>query len=365
MLRKLSTYQIFVAATSGPVVFHHVDLYVKALSDAAMTGPSPGDLFGRLPMELACAILATHLTFEERLPFGRTSSRNRFLMGLVIRERFAVLLAQYNLQFHTIQFLFVATGCLLSGSAIPSVMTDTRFEPHDLDFYTAHGTGLHVMQFLRLTGALTERRKDNAYNRLPGVSTIWTLDGSTAGRKLKINLIKSTSSNPRETVLLFHSTAVFGYLDRQQLWHGYPALTFDSETITTPLQLPLPDELLTHQRAWDVLNKYTERVFRFGSEYEPPHYCGRHWSCPLTVRGTDDGGSLRAPIPQLPLSPRGFYLESAWTLGGGICSRRISANQSVTGIRDRKWFATFAALLRASVRPEDVLDYMNMPPISP
>ncbi|KAJ7219775.1 hypothetical protein C8J57DRAFT_1537071 [Mycena rebaudengoi] len=278
------------------------------------------------------------------------------LVAIVLQQNISLHLAKYGLRFYSVRFLFCATGAIISGSTVLALMEVTPFQPNDIDFYCPKGSSLDVRRYLLLAGRVfNEHRLSNDYNELCGIGVIWTLLGTDS---CKVNVIESLSPIARDSVLLFHSTPVFGAIDGAIFWHGEPCLTFDKKALTTPHQLPLSTNLYVHQRAWKVVHKYMERGFRYITEYDLPHRCGVHPSCPITLRTASDRGCLRVPLPPFPFDFPSPPHETSWTLGRGGCTTHITHDsKAVSLLRDIKWFATFKELLSAKVEPQDIIQY--------
>ncbi|KAJ6460682.1 hypothetical protein C8R47DRAFT_993915 [Mycena vitilis] len=177
-----------------------------------------------------------------------------------------------------------ATKSVISGSTIPAlVASDIAFSPTDLDIYSPCRQGCNVVRFLRKGGKYRVVSVSDAYDFVAGIGKVWTLRHRTTRKK--INIIESLSDRPLDSIAHFHSTCVFGAWTAQGLWHAYPHMTMQGLSMTTPTRLPLHDDLDHHKRVWKVLNKYHRRGFKFLlNEFPPPHICGDHITCPMTVR---------------------------------------------------------------------------------
>ncbi|KAJ7158198.1 hypothetical protein C8R43DRAFT_882488, partial [Mycena crocata] len=225
-----------------------------------------------------------------------------------------------------VRLMQTASGCIVSGSAVTALLNNCRsFKPNDLDFYTPFGSGTDVVCYILLSGKYLEVDLKNAlpgvgeYNFAAGIGRVWTL--RLRHSTITINVIESLTLNPFDAVCHFHSTCVFGAWTASGIWHGYPLLTLQGRSLTTPMQLPLGNDLRTHQHIWNILRKYRHRGFSFVlGELEEDHVCGEHYSCPATTRTTDDPGCLWIPFPPWLYddeSPPVY--ETSWSLGGTGC----------------------------------------------
>ncbi|KAJ7158205.1 hypothetical protein C8R43DRAFT_847573, partial [Mycena crocata] len=184
------------------------------------------------------------------------------------------------------------TGCIISGSAVTSLVNAGQvFEPGDIDFYVRLSGGYDVVRYITKSGKYSGVQVTTAYDFVAGIGKVWAL--KLRGTELKINVIESLTDNPFDAVCHFHSTCVFGAWTLDGVWHGYPSLNLRGISITTHTQFPLNDSLSTHQAAWRVLRKYTDRGFTFSlGQYDAQHECGVDRNCPATIRTTDDAGCL-------------------------------------------------------------------------
>ncbi|KAJ7233421.1 hypothetical protein C8J57DRAFT_1249900 [Mycena rebaudengoi] len=355
VLRRLSARQLVLAAVSGNGVFGHVSRYIrrKGMLCAAIPGATEGDgFFGRLPLEIATMILNDYLDdMGQHGPFTRSSPRNQALVALVLQQHVARQLGKYNLDFYDVRLLFCATGTALSGSVIPCLMGPVPFEINDLNFFSPACTGVLSMCFLCLAGSFTAAKLPDAYDSLAGIKDIWELSGvGASGQACKINVIQSSSQSACDSVLLFHSTPVFGVLDADGFWHGEPALTIARKAMTSPTQMPLTDDMRILGRSWSVLKKYTDRGFSFMTEFDVPHNCGSHWCCPCTPRTTVDAGCLDVALPLFPLPSPPTPHVSSWQLGVTSCSTNNLSNtglsiQSPSAFRETGWAKSWLSAL--------------------
>ncbi|KAJ7137590.1 hypothetical protein C8R43DRAFT_844687, partial [Mycena crocata] len=211
------------------------------------------------------------------------------------------LLAKFGLQFEETRLLLTATGTVISGSAVTSLLPIRRpFQPNDLDFFAKSGRGRGVVKYLLIPGMYEVTNTAFTYGVSAGIGTIWTLIHRIHG--YKINVIEGLTTNPLDAVLRFHSTCVFCAWTADGLWHAYPFFTLNGKTLTMPNLLPLAGtatSALDHQKiGWRVLHKYIDRGFDYDvGELRAEHICGVDWNCPATLRRSDDAGCLSAPFP--------------------------------------------------------------------
>ncbi|KAJ7276037.1 hypothetical protein C8J57DRAFT_1505340 [Mycena rebaudengoi] len=258
VLRRMTARHLVLASVCDPGIFAHILRFVRKRGKRASAIPEPTDgdaHFGHLPVDVATLILSEYLDdVRQRLPFSQTLARNRALVALTFQQHIAVRLGKFNLDFYAVRLLFCATGALLSGSIIPSLIVTPSFDINDLDFFAPAGTGSLTTRFLRVAATMTSSRLREGYDGLAGITDIWELKGySPSGQPRKINVIQAASESARNCVLLFHSTPVFGTLEGSGFWHGAPTLTFANKAVTMPSQLPLTKELWLYQRTWKVL----------------------------------------------------------------------------------------------------------------
>ncbi|KAJ7083515.1 hypothetical protein C8R43DRAFT_909506 [Mycena crocata] len=227
------------------------------------------------------------------------------------------------------------TGTILSGSAIPRLsfprQPQTAFTPNDLDLYTPHGSWRYTLEFFRIgTPYRFFTHLPDTYG-LPSVDSITWLT-SHIDNPRAINIMRCRGNHPQEPVVQFHSTCVMGSVDADGAWFANPQLLVDGITVMNRLHFRL-DTVAARQTALGVLRKYTDRGFQFAMDFDSPHICGVHKSCPATTRMTTDDGCLfvRFPRPAFATDtgldnyakyPDPYILS--WSNGGMGCKKQES-----------------------------------------
>ncbi|KAJ7602345.1 hypothetical protein DFH06DRAFT_1152836 [Mycena polygramma] len=223
-----------------------------------------------------------YLDMKDRLQFARVSRYSAAIVAMALQTNVGRILKRFDLHFGEMRLMQAATGSLVSGSSIPALMTScVRFIPRDLDIYT-----------------------------------------------------ESLTDNPLDAIAHFHSTCVFGAWSSQGFWHAYAGLTFAGLSMSSPVRLPLNDDLDSHQRVWRIVRKYYRRGFRFVSQYDPGHVCGVDYNCPCTMRSSNDEGCLFISFPDWEFGYDAVPTRTTtWSLNGVGCKSGIlSAARSATAV---------------------------------
>ncbi|KAJ7651584.1 hypothetical protein DFH06DRAFT_1331536 [Mycena polygramma] len=318
-------------------------------------GSAPPARLYDLPFEIGVNV-ADELSFEARVKLGQTSRSIANVVAQSLQNAAVRILAPFGLRFSDVRLLLTATKSFIGGSAVPALFhLGHTFQPADLDFCTGLGRGTEVVDFLKIAGGYHKTRESPEYSFAAGIGRIWTLINDDG---MKINVLESISDNPFESVGNFHLTCVFGAWCANGLLHCYPTLTASAVAITTRAKLPVRFGAENNRSMWEVLHKYTDRGFTINlNEYDAPHTCGVDWSCPATLRRTDDGGCSYMPFPAW------LYDDEAakppvcsWTMGGTGCPRGILANANgpctvATSGQDLRWKEVVMEHLTSPVPP--------------
>ncbi|KAJ7893234.1 hypothetical protein B0H13DRAFT_1886480 [Mycena leptocephala] len=239
---------------------------------------SEPSLLLNMPTEL-CLRIVDDLGFADRSRFAQASHHSGALVAVALRSEAARILGCFGLRFADVRLMQTATGAIIAGSAVAALARiDAAFVPADLDFISGKGRGSLVTSFLFFAGGyLFVRTRDVArYRFVAGIGRVTTMKNG-AGKM--VNIIESVSDNPFDVVGHFHLTCVYGF------------------TIGI-------------------------------NEYDSPHTCGEDWSCPATLRTTDDGGCSYSPFPSWKYNRDAVQPGvTCWTLGGTGCHRAMLARK--------------------------------------
>ncbi|KAJ7455959.1 hypothetical protein B0H11DRAFT_2244302 [Mycena galericulata] len=301
---------------------------VDSLLEADVCIKEERDLFTRLSTPLILSILGK-LPLIDRLRFSQTSHRNAQLCAITLQNILTGILARFGLQYSDVKLLQAATGTLISGSTITSLVHNP-FHPNDVDFYTDTNRGWTVVAYLRdVCGFRLHQYSGHQYGGTRGIKGVWWLVGE---QDCKVNVIESNSS-AMDAILRFHSSPPKGVVEWGRLFHVEPGHVLNDLALTTPAQFIVTGNKTDVDSAWNVVRKYKARGFDFVFEYNKPHACGVDLNCPATIRSTEDGGCLRAQLPTCGITFRRHPRREiiSWSLQGLTCA--TGTFHGVSGVR--------------------------------
>ncbi|KAJ7266040.1 hypothetical protein C8J57DRAFT_1510990 [Mycena rebaudengoi] len=323
---SMSAGELYRCAFMNRWAFKHVCTYMDHVSPRnavlPLAGTTPGtisslnDYFSRIPLEIATIILGENLALLDRVHFAATSTRNRALVGLVLSQNIAAILAKQGLRYAMIRLMQTVTGTLIAGPTIPILAGTDTLDPSEVVFFAGRGKGFEVQRFLRMAGRFTAAESNEDFNLLENIHRIWILDSEIGDGR--ITVVESVSDNPLDAVLSLHSTPVLGALDVSTYWVGYPRLLQDHKALTTAKQFLIHPSLQRHRQVWRIVHEYTATGFSFIFEYDEPHTCGIDLNCPGTLRSTADGGCATVYLPRFPFAHIPLQYDTAWSLGGTV-----------------------------------------------
>ncbi len=247
------------------------------------------------------------------------SDSDRLRRAILRPERRGLLLAQFGRSYGDVKLMQAATGALISGSVIATLMNE-HFDPNDIDFYCGQGHGYHVTRYLKAVGDFgIQFSSDHNYENVLGLRQVTTLS-NPAGRQ--INIIETYSDVPLDAILSFHSAPPRGAISWNMFSHYEVERARKGLALVTPETLHLVlDDLSSQVETWEIVHKYMGRGFRFIFHYDKPHECGQHIECPATRRTTMDAGCLHVPLLRQAIPT--FVVPAqpliAWTLGTSTC----------------------------------------------
>ncbi|KAJ7623955.1 hypothetical protein DFH06DRAFT_1340281 [Mycena polygramma] len=311
--------------------------------------------FPDMPVELGLEIV-NEMPFDVRVRLAKASHGAATIVAQSLQDAATLILRPFGLRFGDVRLMQTATGVIIGGSAVASLLqTVAPFQPGDLDFIAGTGIGSAVVLFLERAGLYRRTQSSPEYSFALGIGFIWTLVND-AGKK--INVIEALGTNPFDAVGNFHLTCVYGAWCANGLLHCYPSLTTSGNAITTRAKFPhRHDDHAHHTKLWNVLHKYTDRGFSIAlNEYNAPHTCGVAWSCPATIRRTDDAGCSYTPFPSWLYDDDAEKLPvGCWTMGGTGCSGGILSGSAAvhvaTASPDLRWKGIIRNLLLSPTPP--------------
>ncbi|KAJ7084468.1 hypothetical protein B0H15DRAFT_802525 [Mycena belliarum] len=303
------------------------------------------------PPELIHRIIG-ELAPPDRSRFAQASSWTSAAIHALIAHEASTLLTRFGLRFLEVRLMQAATGTVIGGSAVPSLLM-RHFTANNIDLYAGRGYDDEVLHFL-LQNSYQLKDDTLAMELPPGIRNCTTV----ALHGLEINVFETISFNPLAAVLRSHLSVVFGAWGHEYVWHGYPRLTANWETITTRTHLPRGAGVSEQQRLWKILKKYGANGFEiFLNGFDEPHMCGSSHHCPATLRTTDDGASLRVRFPALSYPADGpRHGPVRWSMAGSGCAEGLTQEGGIpplssTHNEDLAWLRSLQRIMRHSVLP--------------
>jgi hypothetical protein len=289
----------------------------------------------------------SYLLLPDRICFGQTSRIRKYLTALVLQSEVTKILAPYGINYGEMKLLQAATGAIISGSTI-SALVHEPFVPNDLDLYCHYPAATRVVHFIEeMAGFDHAGYRSLEYIDITGIKGVWTLLGPGGS---KINVVETLASNPIKCIASsFHSSPPRGALKWDGLVHFEANQVVRSQALITPASMHLDDPCDFDQQvtSWHILHKYKARGFKYVFEYDEQHECGRHVSCPVTVRSTVDAGCLQAMLPlirSIPCFTTVVHKPVTWSLRGSACAAGIVSGSlglhPATGFQGVRLFRT-------------------------
>ncbi|KAJ6537126.1 hypothetical protein B0H19DRAFT_1270785 [Mycena capillaripes] len=265
--------------------------------------------------------------FPEGTVFDRALNEDKHCCSVLLQWGITNILEHFDLRYGDIKLLQAATGMLISGSVITSLLHNP-FTPNDLDFFCGGGLAHEIVEYLKVVGNFTlTTQSEFGYEDVFGVRSVIYL-WNPAGRK--INIIESYSDYPFDVVLNFHSAPPKGVIAYDRISHFEVNRLRQGLALITPSTLHLDaGDLSSHIRCWAVLHKYIARGFRFVFEYDQPHVCGEHIDCPATIRNTRDDGCLHVYLPFVPIPH--FTPPPMPVIAGSLTGSKCNAGRLADG----------------------------------
>ncbi|KAJ7121972.1 hypothetical protein C8R43DRAFT_959335 [Mycena crocata] len=226
------------------------------------------------------------------------------------------LLAEFDLRFTDVQLMQRATGTIIAGSAVTSLLP----VQNNIDFFARITCGLKIIRFLQMNNYSVDSTHYSYHNHVNG---------------------------------MFHSTPVFvGWTDKV-IWFGYMSMSAAGIAITSSSLMAFHGDLGHFQRIWYALKKYMCRGFTYYlEEYPEPHVCGRDFNCPATQHISNDAGCTTVDIPMWEFSGPPSDPLFTWHLGGtGWRPRSFSTPQPVS-----TWLCRMHNLLSLEDAPRTLVD---------
>ncbi|KAJ7113329.1 hypothetical protein C8R43DRAFT_961563 [Mycena crocata] len=204
------------------------------------------------------------------------------------------LLAEFNLRFTEVRLMQRATGTIIAGSAVTSLLP----VQNDIDFFARITCGLKIIRFLQMNNYSVDSTHYSYHNHV------------------NVNIVECSSYYPFNTVVKFHSNPVFvGWTDKV-IWFGYASMSAAGVAITSSSLTAFHGDLGHFQRIWYVLKKYMRCGFMYYlEEYPEPHVCGRDFNCPATQHISNDAGCTTVDIPMWEFSGPPSDPLFTWHLG--------------------------------------------------
>ena len=285
-----------------------------------------GPAFACLPAELVSEIFS-YCDVHDLVQLGRTSRK----YGTLIREYLSHRIHQTFLPFFTdvCEFRETLRSCdaLVSGSAALHILLppkSTTWVPTDLDIYVPHPHFHYLSVLLQQEHGYHLIQEGNAnvnpytFSLIRSVATF-----SKGNQHIDVIVSKTAAIGP---ILQFHSTAVMNFIDADNIFCAYPALTFQNLARINPGPLYF-DRF--RRRTISALWKYAGRGFRFINCKTAPL---SKYSCKSIGRSLTDAGCMWINVNNLPyasatpinLFRQYGFLDVQWTLGGMVCGSQVA-----------------------------------------
>ncbi|KAJ7452430.1 hypothetical protein B0H11DRAFT_2245907 [Mycena galericulata] len=320
------------------------------------------DPFSVLPHDVGLRILRS-LYMVDQLRFARVSRSCSILVADALQIAASQQLLRFNLRFGPVRLMQAATGAVISGSVLTAIAhSGPSFVPDDLDIVTGRRRGYEVVLFLEYMDYVITK-KSIRYRYTAGVGKVWTLRHKH--NDVKINILESLTENPLDAICHFHSTCVYGAWTARGLWYGYAQLLMAGCAITTPTRLAIDVTSLTNQqRLWRILRKYMDRGFSFSlNQFDAPHVCGVHRSCPATLRSSDDAGCIYPQfLPWQYSHDAEKHRTTVWSMGGTGCAQGILASPNASAapfLMVETWRLGVEELMTKVEKPEQVVSLLG------
>ncbi|KAJ7084467.1 hypothetical protein B0H15DRAFT_951668 [Mycena belliarum] len=305
-----------------------------------------------LPAELLIRIIG-FMDYKTRTVFTRACRALYDLSAAIAQHDLTVVFCGHGLKFHEVRLMLLATHTVVGGLGIARVLRTTKGSTtKPLEFYTTRAECDDVRAFLSIVGGFRVKRAVHGDK--------YTIFHMRKGA-LRIKIIRC----PRSAVsgaLMHQSTASQGICDGNSIRHPYPVLLSKGQSLTTPILLPIDDELESHVAAWKLLRDCSCQGLDWVSDFDEGHICGRAYSCPSTFRHSSDAGWSVLRLPRGDLGAAFRPDNVCWSLGGTGCVNGTLQSGEPCPIpihEDENWFILVDALIRLDEAPTTVEDYNN------
>ncbi|KAJ7741057.1 hypothetical protein B0H16DRAFT_1728696 [Mycena metata] len=301
---------LLAAAAEDEKCWKIIGNYARANYTAAPEPSSDCGLFNGLPAELRYRIMG-NLGVRARVLFAATTRQHRFMDASFLIFQLKSLVTHYYLDFALVRFILIASGSLMSGYPIQSIILGPRISGDCLDFFTTAEWTEDLMEYLQRTGDYTA----DAFPILGTVYHTWTLRRS--GRVIRVMECHQT---PLAGVIGQTSSHRIMFFDGDYFRHAYAALMESQLTFTTPTALPIESDLAAQRYAWDLIHRARRHDLNWVLDHIHPHPCGESRSCPATFRHSRDNGWLKLNL--LPAHYGGTTEQPAtgWSYRGIGCA---------------------------------------------
>ncbi|KLO18893.1 hypothetical protein SCHPADRAFT_935734 [Schizopora paradoxa] len=322
------------------------------------------DLFYQLPVYRVFAERALAFKILRHLPANDLQSlsfaSNDFLemIRTYLKKRFISFLRDFNIPSSFIDIMRI-NKVVISGSAVfkfirPELVDlweEKKVPIADLDFFVRHGTAKAIFDYLdnipgvacevlesdmdvSPTSFLVEKIFHEAppLYWFPGVASVTELilRAQTSPHEVhRVHIIEASAPSPLYPIVQLNFTHLQNVLSPDGLVMFNPKHTFSFRSIINPTILvgynrgTIPEDY-REDYIKNLRRGFSIYLHAMDVPYESSHSCGKSFSCPQTLRNTEDGGTFFLPFSATAFreraqAKRAYCPTVMWRVGGDSC----------------------------------------------
>ncbi|KAK6974294.1 hypothetical protein R3P38DRAFT_3239592 [Favolaschia claudopus] len=309
-----------------------------------------GHLFGQLPMELKIAFIH-HLNIRDLDALGDSCEFYRQEADLVIRKYFVDVFESKSLCWESFRFMLSQAYGFVTGYFAYHMSFLSRHRAyidncHELLVYAADGDS--VEKFLKTTTGYRTTKRYALNDEEDADEEIIMHLGEDISFSIRI---RCCADDPLSYIFTQKTTNLFNWIGGEEIYVGYPSLTFDNRSILSHADNPLTNA--------DDVRELVEVVrmnSRRGSKLLNYHCSDPAYTaltCPSIMRSTLDDVGFYHPFN----SPRWGHRQPVttkygvmWCLGAMECTRRCNKGRCSRN---------YVELFREKTHPGNDLIYMT------